>query len=154
KKGASPQPARPEPSHPPVQSPKPAPVSRTPLPPEEWNSCGNSGIGTEDRAINACGKIIEDAGRTLADHAMAASLMAEAYYSKTRYSTEIEMSNTAIKLNDQLSLPYYVRGMANFQLDKYQDAISDYNKAIERYSKPTNTNYQKQPSLGIYYNDR
>lgn len=61
------------------------------------------------------------------------------------YSTAISFFDTAIEIYPKYDEAYYQRGLSKYQLNKYLDALKDYQKANDL--NPNNNDYTYQISF-------
>ena len=56
------------------------------------------------------------------------------FSAEKKYKEAIDIYSKIIHQNNKLQLPYYNRGIANFKLDKYPEALSDFEKVISLHT--------------------
>ncbi|HJH55702.1 MAG TPA: tetratricopeptide repeat protein, partial [Brachyspira hyodysenteriae] len=94
-----------------------------------------------DKVIKRCKELIESSLKHQSDNSKLFDLALAYYYlgrAQSDYDQSIECYNNSVKYCDELieSDPnmgkvYTIRGLDNHYLEKYQEAVKDYDKAIE-----------------------
>lgn len=64
-----------------------------------------------------------------------------------KYTDAIDKFNQSLELKNDWEIPYFFRGAANHALEKYDDALLDYTKALNYNEKMTDAYYNRAKIL-------
>src|SRR6202043_3538772 len=93
---------------------------------DSWARCRNA---NPDTGIEGCTAIIEAAGGTPRDRALAFNSRANARYRKAQYERAAQDYDQAIKLDGSDAFAFAGRANAHTALGQYDRAIADYDRA-------------------------
>src|SRR5581483_5939633 len=101
-----------------------------------WTSCVNRGdVYPPDQQIKACSALLQSAGETPKNRAVAFYDRGLGYYKKDDYTHAIADFDEAIRLNPSYSSVFQARASAYSDKGDHDRAIADYNRSIQLNAK-------------------